>query len=53
MKFPLTSLTFRVTPRLTVCRRLHADSTPLVDVDTVERGLSGTPYVEGSMELKK
>jgi hypothetical protein len=53
MKFPLTSLTFRVTPRLTVCRRLHAVSAPLVDVDTTESGLLGTPYIEGSMDLKK
>lgn len=51
MKFPWMSLTFRVTPRLTVCRRLHAVSTPLVDVDTIELGLSGTPYIEGSMDL--
>ena len=46
MKFPLVSLTFRVTPRLMVCRRLHALSTPLVEVDTTDPGLPppyGTP----------
>lgn len=56
MKFPWVSLTLRVTPRLIVCLRLHAVSTPLVDVDTTESGLStlyGTSYSEGSTDLKK
>ena len=38
MKFPSVSLTLRVTPRLMVCRRLHAVSMPFVDVDTTDSG---------------
>lgn len=39
-----------------VCLRLQAVSTPLVDVDKIESGLSplyGTSYIEGSIDLKK
>ncbi len=38
MKFPLVSLTLRVTPRLMVWRRRHALSTPFVDVDMTDGG---------------
>ena len=53
MKFPWVSLTFLVTPRLMVCLRLHAVSTPLVVFDTIESGLSGASYREGSAGLKR
>jgi len=56
MKLPWTSLTFRVTPRLMVCLRLHAVSTPLVDVDSIEPVLPtgcGASYTEGSEGLEK
>lgn len=39
IKFPCVSLTLRVTPRLIVCRLLHALSMPFVDVETVDIGL--------------
>jgi hypothetical protein len=41
MKFPCVSFTLRVTPRLMVCRRLHALSTPVDDVDMIEPGRAG------------
>lgn len=54
MKFPLVSLTLRVTPRLMVWRRLHAVSTPLVDWDITELGRPyGSPYADGSTGLQK
>lgn len=54
MKFPLVSLTLRVTPRLMVWRRLHAVSTPLMDWDIAELGRGkGSPYADGSTGLQK
>ena len=38
MKLPFTSLTLRVTPRLMVCRRRHADSTPEDSDDATDIG---------------
>lgn len=38
MKLPLVSLTFFVTPRLTVCRLRQAVSTPFEELDTTEFG---------------
>ena len=53
MKLPLVSGTLRVTPRLIVCRLLHADSTPVDAVETVERGRAyGSPNASGSTGLQ-
>ena len=52
MKLPLVSLTLRVTPRLIVCRRLQAESTPDVAVETVDSGRAyGSPKALGSTGL--
>ena len=52
MKLPFVSLTLRVTPRLIVCRRLHAESTPDVAVETVDAGRAeGSPNELGSTAL--
>jgi len=52
MKLPLVSLTLRVTPRLIVCRRLQAESTPDVTVEMVDSGRTyGSPNSFGSTAL--